>query len=268
MSLFKELNPDMSLDEMRRIIKENSIKAINLKKKIEAIDAIPKVESNFKFEYSIEEVNEVVEDVDGIEGEDEEFEYYYTNMKEAISDLTDTDEMVNAIYDSMPSLDNKNYANIINRIKLELILEKNEWNEYVNDEDVTTRNDAIEEQKKIDFIINTVNNHHNVKNEELSKEENKTNNLIFLKTLTGNIYAESDLSYIDSERYPEFMELLESIEYGTFKDVKRLTINPILKGTAEVRGRGTRVVFDRVGVNTYIILLVTYKVIKNLGKTI
>lgn len=253
MSIFKELNSSMNLDEMRRIIKENSMNAIKLKNKIKAIDAIPKVKSDFVFNYSIEADIEIIDDEDDID-EEEEFKYYYDNMMNALANLSDIEEKEQAIYDNMPSKENKNYVNIIRRIILELIKEREIYDEYLSDEDASVRNDAILEQDKLDFIINRVKNHHNVKNEDTNQVNVIKNNIIFLRTNSGNVYAENDLSSIDSEWYPAFRGLLESIEDGTFKNVKRLTSNRISQGIPEVKDYGVRIVFDKVNPNTYIIL--------------
>ena len=250
MSMFIELNPDMKLDEMRKIIKDNSQKAISLSKKIKAMDAVAKKSSEIIEDYDYEFIelvdNDEDEIIDDIEEEEEEYLYYYDNMMEAIKYGED---LKHAIYDNLPVLENGNYGNIILRILLEL---KNEKRVYEELKEVDP--DALEEIKRIDNMDSIIRGHHDVKDEELSTGSNEKNNIIFLKTASGNVYAESDLASIDSEWYPAFKGLIESIENGTFKNVKRLTSNPISQGIPEVKDSGVRVVFDKVGSNTYIIL--------------
>ena len=251
MSMFIELNPNMSLDEMRKIIKDNSVKAAGLKNKIKAIDAVAKKSSKFtgNYEYdfvesdTLDDEEEIVEDIDE---EEEEYIYYYENILEAIKSGED---LKDAIYDNLPVLENGNYTNIIMRIILELVKEKEVYEELKEVDP-----EALKEINKLDTMIDLIKNHHNVKDEELSTGSKEKNNIIFLKTSSGNIYAESDLASIDSEWYPAFKGLFETIEDGTFKNVKRLTSNRISQGIPEVRDNGIRIVFDKVNRNTYIIL--------------
>lgn len=80
---------------------------------------------------------------------------------------------------------------------------------------------------------------------------------MFLETESGNIYAQNDLfsTYVPTDYYEGFLELIKSIEDGTFKNVKYLTSgNNKTAGIAEVKGFKKRVIFDRVGYNTYAIL--------------
>lgn len=101
---------------------------------------------------------------------------------------------------------------------------------------------------------------------QLMKTENKQvitekhdNNLIFLKTNYGNVCVFNDLKDIPAEYYEQFYELLESICNGTFKNFKTFTSNGQLKGMSEVKGDGTRVIFDRISNNTYVIIYMFMK---------
>lgn len=80
------------------------------------------------------------------------------------------------------------------------------------------------------------------------------NELIFLKTNYGNICAYSDIKDIPSENYDLFYGLLESIRLGTFKNVKMFAEIDGIKDLSEVKDSQARVVFDRIGKNTYVII--------------
>ena len=171
-------------------------------------------------------------------------------MMDAINSDEDIEQAIN---DSLPVIENGNYINIIRRIILELIKEKDVYASLLEDND--TKEDAIKEIDKIDSMIDIIKNHHNIKSEESSLITKTKNNIIFLKTVSGNVYAESDLASIDAEYYPGFKTLIESIEDGTFRNVKKFASNhTTLKGIFEVKDHGIRVVFDKINKNTYIIL--------------
>lgn len=89
--------------------------------------------------------------------------------------------------------------------------------------------------------------------------EKSENNLIFLKTNYGNVCVFNDLKDIPTEYYEQFHELLESICNGTFKNFKTFANNGQLKGMSEVKGDGTRIIFDRINNNTYVIIYMFMK---------
>lgn len=254
MSIFKELNENMSLDEMKLILEQNSRSASTLKNKIALLDENAKKSSNFNYNYQIIENEE--EDIDDdVEDEEEEFNYYYENIKEAIKECKTIDEVKEAIYDNLPVTDNKKYLNIVRGIILALVKEKQSFIEAFEGEDESTLEAVKEELDTFDFYIDTVRNHRSIEKSEIKKNHGIKNNLVFLTTLSGNIYAEQDLSSINPEYYAGFKGLLESIENGTFKNVKRFSqSHEILKGISEVKDFKIRVVFDRLDKNTYIIL--------------
>jgi len=169
----------------------------------------------------------------------------------------DSNDLKTIIYDNLPSLQNGNYINLIKRIILELILKKEFYEAFIKID--ADDKEALKECQKIEKIIEIVKSHNTYKDETIKEDSIVKNNLIFLRTLSGNIYAKEDLSSIDVSAYSSFKTLLESIENGTFSNVRRLTANNKLTGLSEVKGNGTRVVFDRVCGNTYIIIYIFVK---------
>ena len=121
--------------------------------------------------------------------------------------------------------------------------------------------EIIEEtQKLIDLDKRKINYIRNIKENSQSEEEVRENNLYFLKTTSGNIYCLNDLDKIKNEYYESFDELFKSIKDGTFKGAKRLNSNNNKTSSlSEVRGFKTRVLFDKLDENTYIIIMCAVK---------
>ena len=82
-------------------------------------------------------------------------------------------------------------------------------------------------------------------------KESQENELVYLKSGTGNYYALKDLDDIPKEYYASFLELLVSIKNNHFKNRKNLTdVSKVL----EVKNFKTRIIFSRVGQTKYAIL--------------
>lgn len=257
MSIFKDINLDMDIKEMEAILKYNSTQANSIKSKIEKIDKATKSEGSFSPDYSalINKDLFLTEIDDEDEDEEEEFKYYYDNIKEALNDCNTKEEMEKAIYDNLPVINNKNYCNIIRRIILELVNERNEYEALKDGEDERVIADLEKEQKLFDYLISLVRNHRNYEKTTYGSVDNVDNNIVFLTTTSGNIYAEGDLASIDPEYYAGFKLLLESIKDGSFRNIKRFShAHNSLKGILEVKDFKIRVVFDRLKANTFIIL--------------
>ena len=121
--------------------------------------------------------------------------------------------------------------------------------------------EIIEEtQKLIDLNKRKLNYIRNAKIDSKSDQEIKENNLYFFKTTSGNIYCLNDLDKIKKEYYESFSELFKSIKDGTFKRAKRLNSNNSKTSSlSEVRGFKTRILFDRLDKNNYIIIMCAVK---------
>lgn len=257
MSIFVDINEDMDLSKMEEIIKSNSRKADDLNRKLSILKDSSNTKEQFTADYSFllkdktveEEKDEDDEDVD-----DEEYRFYYDNIMSAIDSCDNVDAYEETVFSELPSINNKNYCNLIRRIIFELSSEIKFYESFeLSDEDNVKQ--AIAEQKKLKYIMELVKKHSKVQNIETKEKQNIKNNIIFLTSPTGNIYAEGDLFNIDSEYYQGFKNLIVSIEDGTFKNVKRFkSVNNILQGISEVREFKRRIVFDRVSKNTYIII--------------
>ena len=100
------------------------------------------------------------------------------------------------------------------------------------------------------------------KNVEKENEEIE-NEIIFLKTNYGNVCALSDIKDIPIDFYDLFYGLLESIRLGTLKKLKTFLEIDAIKGISEVKDDQARVIFDRIGKNTYIVLAMFIKKVDN-----
>jgi len=192
----------------------------------------------------------------------EEINYYYLRIKDF--DLVNNEESIKLLKKELPSKKNGNYKNIILGINTFLIKEINEIRNFLESEKVNLSKEELEDfkkdindtQNKINAILQISFNHQPDKENNLEINE-PLNNIVFLETESGNIYALEDLdnNSVPNEYYEGFYELIHSIEDGTFKNVKYLTsANNKTAGISEVKGFKKRVIFDRVGYNTYAII--------------
>lgn len=192
------------------------------------------------------------------EDEDLEYEYYYEPIK-AISMDENIEGIKEIIEESLPSKNNSNYFNIVNRIKAEIFKEILVYSSML---DETSDLEFIEEVKScINFeklklsLVKTCENSKKIE----SADETK-NNIVFFNKNSDRTYAMDDIKNINSEYYESFLELLESIEDGSFKNIRRLTTaNNKINSISEVKGFKTRVIFDKVGNNTFVILQLAVK---------
>ncbi len=190
--------------------------------------------------------------------DDLEYEYYYEPIK-AISMDESSETVKEIIEESLPSKNNSNYFNIVNRIKAEIFKEILVYSSML---DETSDLEFIEEVKScISFeqlklsLVKTCEN-----SKKIESANEIKNNIVFFNRNSDRTYAMDDIKSISSEYYESFLELLESIEDGSFKNIRRLTTtNNKLNSISEVKGFKTRIIFDKVGKNTFIILQLAVK---------
>ena len=253
------INTDTITDdeELLEVLKYNSKVSSNMKqeiKEMEKLDELSRTMTFAKEKQHFEDDEEFEEEQD----EDSDYLYYYEPIKEVREDIK-IDELKQIIKENLPSKNNPNYFKIISRMMAEIFKEISEYEEiksdYVGEEEI------IEEvQKLIDLDKRKINFLRNEKEKETREEEVKENNLYFLKTTSGNIYCLNDLDKIKNEYYESFEELFKSIKDGTFKRAKRLSSNNSKTSSiSEVRGFKTRVLFDKLDENNYIIIMCVVK---------
>lgn len=242
-------------DDLERIIRYNIGKAHQLRKELKLLEQIPKKSQMINI--STTSKNTPIEPTAEVEDTNEEYLYYYFNLLDDLSTVETEEERQLSILKNLPTIDNKNYLNIVNRIKLELLKEIHELEQLKQSEtDIEFIEEIDKEKLSTQKLIQDINQVQNLKLDEDTMTATSTkNNLIFLQTHGGSTYAENDLYSISEEYYDSFKELILSIENGTFKNVKRFSKNNnILKGISEVKDFKTRVIFDRIDINTYVII--------------
>ena len=186
--------------------------------------------------------------------------YYYARIKDV-----EVDDDLEVFKRELPSNRSSNYYDIIMGIKVLLLKDINDIKtfiqsekEIITEEEVEEFNKEVEDIKKKISIIDYVVLSNRIET-EINNDDNdvKLNKIVFLETTSGNVYALDDLdnNSVPKEFYEGFYELIYSIQDGTFKNVEFMTSgNNKTAGISIVKGFKKRVIFDRVGYDTYIII--------------
>lgn len=254
MSLFIDTTNIVDNEKLIQAIKENNLIARNMKKEISELKNIELIEESDTEEFYPEECSLELNETD----DDFEYDYYYEPIR-SMNTNTDSEHMKQIISGNLPLKSNSNYFKLINRIKIEIVKEISGlismYNETSDDEFKNDIKENIDFEKKKLIIVKEIE-----KSKELQDESVAENNIVFTKTNSGNIYALEDIKSINNEYYASILELYESIKNGTFKKVKRLTTsNNKANSVSEVRGFKTRIIFDKLDQNTYVILQIAIK---------
>lgn len=250
--------------ELLKVIGDNVRVAQMMKSKIRELKKIQTQSNELPNNKSNDEKNnEVFDTLDVVYKEDavkvnasfeDEVNYYLAGISQVLEE--ELDEKLESF---LPSKSHYRYKEIILRLKLESLKNIKEIKELlvaedgnISSEDMREFKDEILlEQKKIALLTSISNTKDAKKEEQVIK-----NRFVFATRSGGNIRVLEELNRISSEYYPSFLGLFNSIKNGTFKDVKRLNSNPEVAGFCEVRdlSANTRVVFDRIGENTYVLI--------------
>ena len=189
------------------------------------------------------------------EKEDDTFEdeinFFLTSYRQLKENFTE-DEMKSIL----PRRKHPRYKDILYRLSIESIKEIKDLKDILREEEISEddellcRNLIDTEKRKIDCIksrlISSV-----IESEEEIEEKNK---LVLVPTSNGNTRVVDELEHIPSDYYDGFRELIQSIEDGTFKNVKVFKNNNNLIGISEVKAFKIRVVFTRLSSDTYALI--------------
>ena len=182
----------------------------------------------------------------------DEFNYYLCNYK--FLDSNFADDEIKAI---LPSKKNKQCNNILFRLSLESVKEIRDIrdvlrNSSLDENEKKELEEMIEyEKRKIEYIRNRL---LVVEQESTLDIQEEKNNIILVPTISGNIRIIDELEHIPAEYYEGFIELINSIMDGTFKNVKTFKNDNNLIGISEVKGFKIRVVFTRLNINSYALI--------------
>lgn len=249
-TLIKDV-PELSL---KQTVLKNVETAQKMRKEIIRLKKYALVSSDVDQIYY--QINKPVESDSKDSFEEDAYDFYYEPIKELdVSNLTD-DELDSEIGNYIPSSDNRV---VIIRVKAEIMREVIEYKKMSMDNDFQSDKEMLNE---IRDIINSLNRKllsiDRVLNREMKDNSFKRkieNKIVFLTTKSGNNVLWRDLKDIPDEYYPEFKGLLDSIIDGTFKNLKKFySTNKVNNGLLEVKDFKTRIIFDRLDKNTFIIL--------------
>lgn len=169
---------------------------------------------------------------------------YYINQLESLSDF----ENLSLI---LPQRNNVKYYSIINTILAYYLKEIQEYEFILASEQLDSK-EKEDYRKEIDIYrlkIDKIIAYRDSK--EILVNDNKiTNKLVFLTTPKGNYYAYQDLKN-NQDFYSSFLNLLNSIINGTFKNVKNIVSKNKI---CEVKENECRILFSRLNADTYIII--------------
>lgn len=182
---------------------------------------------------------------------EDEVDYYY----ESIHSLT-TSSLVECIEDFLPTKEHPYYDRLMYRLYAEILREIKDIKDFIGTEELTEE-ELAELKSEIEISKLKISKIKELLSER-DKEEEKTtikreNDLIFISTSTGRVRVFDELESMPPEYYDELFELFSSIKNGTFKGVKRFQGANYAR-TSEVKGKLMRVVFDRIGKNSYAII--------------
>lgn len=193
------------------------------------------------------ETDDYVEEKDSVDQDFEDEIDFYLNDYLYMRDGFNIDDLM----EILPSKSNYRFNDIIMRLYAESLKAMNEYRLLAKDK-TNTKSDLAEiakalvtEKRKTAYLMEIMNNKDEIKE---SEEKNK---LFLIPNSTGALKILDDLRGIDASFYPSFLELINSIEDGSFKNVKRFKNNNDLIGVCEVKGYQVRVVFARIDKNTY-----------------
>ena len=242
----------MSVDEMISLLDQKRRTAEIKREEIKKLSsAIKSIETN-KTEIS-EEVLDIDFNDDIVEDNFEEEVEYYISEFFALKKY-DKDSII----DVLPSPNNYDYERIVLRIIAELTHDIKDLKEIVITDSSNMSINDLKEYK--DEIISSYNKVSILKEilfaeEKTEEKEDKKNKLIFVPIKgSEKIRVFEELKDVPDEECEGFIELLESIKNGTFKNIRRFVNNESLNGALEVKGYQVRILFQRLSKDCYAII--------------
>lgn len=244
--LFNTVDFNDTITKITSTIDANCEKASVTRREIEKLKK-QNVNNDEERKLEIFETDEIVEEKESIDDEFEDEIDFYLNDYLYISDNFTVDELINIL----PNKNNYRFNDIIMRLYAESLKAMNEYRMFAKDDDNSKEDLAeiskalVAEKRKMSCLLEIINHKDDI------KEKDNKNKLFLIPNSTGSVKILDDLRSEDASFYPSFLELINSIEDGTFKNVKRFKNNNDLVGVCEVKGYQVRVVFARIDKDTY-----------------
>ena len=244
--LFSTIDFNDTVTKITSTIDANCVRASVTRREI---DKLKKQNINNGEERKLEifETDEIVEEKKSVDEEFEDEIDFYLNDYLYINDNFTMDELIKIL----PSKNNYRFNDIIMRLYAESLKAMNEYRILSKDES-NSKEDyevivkaLVSEKRKMSYLLEIINH-----KDDISEKDNK-NKLFLIPNSTGSVKILDDLRSEDASFYPAFLELINSIEDGSFKNVKRFKNNNDLIGVCEVKGYQVRVVFVRIDKDTY-----------------
>lgn len=244
--LFNTVDFNDTITKITSTIDANCEKASVTRREIEKLKK-QNVNNDEERKLEIFETDEIVEEKESIDDEFEDEIDFYLNDYLYISDNFTMDELINIL----PNKNNYRFNDIIMRLYAESLKAMNEYRMFAKDGDNSKEDLAeiskalVTEKRKMSCLLEIINH-----KDDINEKDNK-NKLFLIPNSTGSVKILDDLRSEDASFYPSFLELINSIEDGTFKNVKKFKNNNDLVGVCEVKGYQVRVVFARIDKDTY-----------------
>lgn len=244
--LFNTVDFNDTITKITSTIDANCEKASVTRREIEKLKK-QNVNNDEERKLEIFETDEIVEEKESIDDEFEDEIDFYLNDYLYISDNFTVDELINIL----PNKNNYRFNDIIMRLYAESLKAMNEYRMFAKDGDNSKEDLAeiskalVAEKRKMSCLLEIINHKDDI------KEKDNKNKLFLIPNSTGSVKILDDLRSEDASFYPSFLELINSIEDGTFKNVKKFKNNNDLVGVCEVKGYQVRVVFARIDKDTY-----------------
>ena len=261
MSINSDEMMGMSISEMISFLNEKRVNADKKRKQIEKLrNAIETTKSHVTG--LLEENNEDI-DFDNLNEDDysKEFSYY---LSEFLKLKEYTMETISSI---LPPRSNYDYDNIVLYLMASCTHDLKDIREIIATCGSNMTKEDLKEYKEEAELLG--HKREILKEILLSEVEdvsinNERNKLVFMPIKgTGKIRIFDELKDIPHEEYDGFIELLDSIKDGKFKNIRRFTNNDLLNGALEVKGFQIRILFKQLSEDTYAIISLFTKKVQN-----
>lgn len=176
-----------------------------------------------------------------------------SSYMEKVKNINDISELEKIL----PSRDSEQFDNIIDMIAVNLYKEKVEIINLIHEQqekEPLIHEFFDSELEDIDFRIEALLDYKNMTMEpEEFYNQNVLNRIVFLKNTIGEPMIISSLKGYE-EYYESFLELINSIIDGSFKNKRSFSNNNKVVDMMEVKGFKTRVLFSHLKDNVYVIM--------------